>query len=67
MIPKNPFKGRQNPGQVILWAVRWYLRYPLAYLHVSEILSERYRLMPAAFGVGSRPMPRSWTSVAARI
>ena len=26
---------------MILQAVRWYLRYPLAYLHVSEILSER--------------------------
>ena len=36
----NPFKGRQYPGEVILLAVRWYLRYPLAYLHVSELLSE---------------------------
>jgi transposase-like protein len=26
---------------VILLAVRWYLRYPLAYLHVSELLFER--------------------------
>jgi IS6 family transposase len=39
--PTTPFKGRQYPGQVILLAVRWYLRYPLAYLHVAEILSER--------------------------
>jgi transposase-like protein len=37
----NPFKGRHYPGQVILSAVRWYLRYPLAYLHVSELLAER--------------------------
>ncbi len=37
----NPFKGRQYPGEVILLAVRWYLRYPLAYLHVSELLAER--------------------------
>src|ERR687890_976719 len=41
ITPTNPFKGRQYPGAVILLAVRWYLRYPLAYLHVSEILSER--------------------------
>ena len=41
ITPKNPFKGRQYPGEVILLAVRWYLRYPLAYLHVSEILTER--------------------------
>ena len=26
---------------MILSAVRWYLRYPLAYLHVSELLAER--------------------------
>ena len=37
----NPFKGRQYPGDVILQAVRWYLRYPLAYQHVSELLAER--------------------------
>jgi transposase, IS6 family len=37
----NPFKGRQYPGEVILAAVRWYLRYPLAYKHVSELLEER--------------------------
>jgi len=28
------------PGEVILLAVRWYLRYPLAYHHVSELLAE---------------------------
>ena len=37
----NPFKGRQYPGEVILQAVRWYLRYPLSYEHVSELLAER--------------------------
>ena len=37
----NPFKGRQYPGEVILLCVRWYLRYPLAYERVSEILAER--------------------------
>lgn len=37
----NAFKGRQYPGSVILTAVRWYLRYPRAYEHVSELLAER--------------------------
>ena len=37
----NPFKGRQYPGDVILMAVRWYLRFPLAYEHVAELLAER--------------------------
>ena len=37
----RPFKGRQYSGEVILTAVRWYLRYPLAYEHVAELLAER--------------------------
>jgi len=37
----NPFKGRHFPGTVILLCVRWYLRYPLAYEHVAELLAER--------------------------
>src|ERR1051326_284140 len=41
ITPTNPFKGRQYPGEVILLAVRWYLRYALAYLHLSEIFAER--------------------------
>src|ERR687884_2184028 len=41
VTPENPFKGRQYPGDVILMAVHWYLRYPLAYEHVAELLGER--------------------------
>src|SRR5262244_2842536 len=41
ITPTNPFKGRQYPGEVIVLCLRWYLRYPLAYQHVSEILAER--------------------------
>src|ERR671927_1100704 len=41
ITPTNPFKWRHFPGEVILLCVRWYLRYPLAYQHVSELLAER--------------------------
>ncbi|HKE22594.1 MAG TPA: IS6 family transposase [Bryobacteraceae bacterium] len=41
ITPSNPFKGRQYPGELILLCVRWYLRYPLAYEHVAEIIAER--------------------------
>jgi transposase-like protein len=37
----NPFKGRQYPGESIVLCVRWYLRYPLSYEHVSELVAER--------------------------
>jgi len=38
---RNPFKGRQYPGEVIVLCVRWCLRYPLSYEHVSELVAER--------------------------
>jgi IS6 family transposase len=41
ITPANPFKGRHYSGEVILLAVQWYLRYPLAYEHVAEMLAER--------------------------
>ena len=37
----NSFKGRHYTGEVILLAVRRYLRYPLIYKHVAEMLAER--------------------------
>ena len=40
---RNPFKGRQYPGEVIVLCVRWYLRYPLSYKDVSELVAERGR------------------------
>src|SRR6201999_3268774 len=41
ITPNNPFKGRQHPGELIVLCVRWYLRYPLSYEHVAELLGER--------------------------
>ena len=41
ITPENPFKGRQYLGDVIVIAVRWYLRYPLVYERVTELLAER--------------------------
>ncbi|MBK3798145.1 IS6 family transposase, partial [Azospirillum brasilense] len=28
---RSPFKGRQFTAAVILWAVRWYLQFPISY------------------------------------
>jgi IS6 family transposase len=41
MTPNNPFKGRQHPGELIVLCVRLYLRYPLSYEHVTELMAER--------------------------
>jgi len=39
--PNNAFKGRQHPGELIILCVRLYLRYPLSYEHVAELMAER--------------------------
>ena len=41
ITPNDPFKGRQHPGEVDILCVRWYLRYPLSYEHVAELVAER--------------------------
>src|ERR1700686_5177433 len=35
------FKGRQTSPELILYAVRWYLRYSLSLRDVEELLAER--------------------------
>src|SRR3546814_18388653 len=35
------FKWRHFQGDVILWAVRWYCRYPISYRDLEETLAER--------------------------
>jgi IS6 family transposase len=37
----NPFKWRHYPGDVILWCVRWYLRFPISFAHMAEMALER--------------------------
>jgi transposase, IS6 family len=41
ITPNNPFKGRQHPGELSILCVRLYLRYPLSYEHVTELMAER--------------------------
>src|ERR687884_621067 len=39
--PRSGFAGFRFPPEVILVAVRWYLRYGLSYRDVEELLAER--------------------------
>jgi transposase, IS6 family len=44
MLPitaSNPFKWRHYHGEMILWCVRWYLRYPISFAHMAEMAAER--------------------------
>jgi IS6 family transposase len=38
---KNPFKGRQFTAEIILWAVRCYLQFPISYRDLECMLSDR--------------------------
>ena len=37
----NPFRWRHYPGDIIMWCVRWYLRYPLSVAQMAEMTAER--------------------------
>jgi IS6 family transposase len=37
----RPFKGRQFAAEVILWAVRWYLMFPISYRDLELMIQER--------------------------
>lgn len=41
MPRKSPFKHHRFPSEVTLCALRWYLRYPLSYQDVVDLLGER--------------------------
>ena len=41
MPTKNPFKGRQFTADVILWALRWYLQFPISYRDLELMLADR--------------------------
>ena len=43
MKRKRPalFKGRHFEAEIIILCVRWYLRYPLSFRQLEEIIAER--------------------------
>jgi transposase, IS6 family len=41
MVPGSAFKGFRFPPEIIVLAVRWYLRYGLSYRDLEELLAER--------------------------
>jgi D-lactate dehydrogenase, membrane binding len=38
---KNEFGGRHFTAEVILWAVRWYLQFPISYRDLERMLADR--------------------------
>ena len=40
-MPLNTFKWKHFVGEIILQTVRWYLKYPLSYRNLKEMMAER--------------------------
>ena len=40
-MPSNSFKWKHYEGEIILLNVRWYLKYPLSYRNLKEMMIER--------------------------
>ena len=41
VVRGKEFKGRQFAAEVILWAVRWYLMFPISYRDLELMLADR--------------------------
>jgi transposase, IS6 family len=41
MRDPSPFKWRHFEAEIVLCAVRWYLRYALSYRDIEELMHER--------------------------
>jgi len=60
--PCSVFAGFQFPPDVIVLAVRWYLRFGLSYRDVEELLAERGVAVDqtSRCSAGSSALPRCW-------
>jgi transposase, IS6 family len=41
MTTARPFRGCRFPAEIILWAVRWYLQFPISYRDLERMLADR--------------------------
>src|SRR5215213_7773510 len=41
MTDARAFRGFRFPAEVILWAVRWYLQFPVSYRDLERLLADR--------------------------
>ncbi len=41
MMKSNSFKWKRYQSEIILLCVRWYLKYPLSYRNLVEMMQER--------------------------
>jgi transposase, IS6 family len=65
---KNRFKGRQFTAETILWAVRWYLQFPISYRDLERMFSDRgIQVDHTTLFRWIQAMYRSWRGASVRI
>lgn len=65
MNPKYPFKWRYFQSDIILLCVWWYLRYPLSYRNLEEMMLEQgLRVNHTTVYRWVQAYAPNWTSVA---
>jgi transposase-like protein len=64
MNTPTPFKWRHFQAEIILLCVRWYLRYPLSYRDLEEMMGERGLHIDHTTIYRSRAMLRTGTGEA---
>ncbi len=64
MSHQHPFKWRHFQADIILLCVRWYLRYPLSYRDLEEMMLERGLHVDhtTIFRLSSKITLRNWKS-----
>ena len=67
METSTPFKWRHFQSEIILLCVRWYLRYPLSYRDLEEMMRERGSHIDHTTIYRSRAMLRTRTGEALQI
>ena len=63
-VPSSGFAGFRFPAEVILLAVRWYLRFGLSYRDLEELLAERGIDVDHVYGGAGRKIARVTRSLA---
>ena len=62
----SDFKGRHFRGEIVLWAVRWYCRYPVSYRDLEAMMTERGVAVDHSRSiVGCSVSRRRWRNVCA--
>ena len=66
MTTARAFRGYRFPAEVILWAARWYLQFPISYRDLERMLADRGGIGEQNHSLGPAPVGRARTAAPGR-